>query len=245
MNVTEKKKVYSLRWAVQTAMDNPKRQKKMNEYCMGVLNDLLGGPLNPRKEPNPNPRAPRKSPVDGKVVFIVGHTDKSSGAWCNYLGSKGMAEYDFWNKVAKHTKKYAENNNIPFEIVYRDRIGIWKAGQLATKIAGKNGAVVELHFNWTPGARGSEVLYDTRQPKNKVFSKKINDFMVKFLKTKNRGVKKTDTGRGAGNLKAVETTGCLIEPFFAQDEEQARFIYANYKKFGEGLLKTAQDFISR
>jgi len=236
MNKNEIEKLYSLRWATSETLRNPKKAKELAEHNLKILNILLGDEPDKNKTPKPLKRA--------DIVMIIGHTKSSSGAFSEHLGKYGMSEYKFNSLIAGYAKDYSKTRGYKLTLVFRDNIGRKGAGELASKIAGKDGIVLHLHFNSTKGASGAETLFDTREKDNKEFAKIVQTNMVTFLKTRNRGTKVRDTGRGAYNLEMVTSTGCLVEPFFAEDKNTAEFIYKNRRGYAKLLVDSCIEFFN-
>lgn len=243
-------KIYSTRWYIVEAAK--KANKNMTSSLQGALdslNELLPNKVNLKGEkisgklekdnklPKPN------SKKRDKIVFVIGHSRLSSGAWSPHLGKSGMSEYTFYSKhIVPIIKRRAEQLGIPVAFEYRDGSNIWDTGVRATKLAGKNGVVVNLHFNWMPqGVTGHEVMYDSREKYNKEFAKAMNDYFASFFGGKNRGLKLTNSGNGSSNLKSVTVTSCLIEPASALDKKAMNKMWSKRKEFSHGILDVAYE----
>jgi N-acetylmuramoyl-L-alanine amidase len=157
-----------------------------------------------------------------RLAIIVGHEAKAKGATA--VAPLSMSEYDYNTLVAEDMEAYAKEVGLTTQIFFRDNVGIDGVGQAASAWASESNLsrCIELHFNAaTPEAKGTETLYDTREPGNKRFAETIQKFMVDLFRSSDRGTKVVDIGRGSSNLKAVTVVGCLVEPLFGSNSKDA------------------------
>lgn len=176
-----------------------------------------------------------------KVAIVVGHRSGAKGAW----GNAGISEFDFNSAIAKELKKtFANNKKIDLEVFYRDNMpgGYGEKMKRLHKRIDNWGAnySISLHFN-AAGRKdvdGHEVLYCSNRGKEVAL--KFNTLFSKYLKNRDRGVKRrVKSQRGGGFLCRGRSIAIIAEPFFA----------AHQKKFikgadgGDKLLLAYKDFL--
>lgn len=163
---------------------------------------------------NPAPEVKERS--DLKIGFIVGHTDKSPGAWSPFMGKY---EYEIW-------KDWALKNCPEGSVFFRDKIGI--AGAYAEAIKWGAHVLVELHSNAFSDSRahGTEVLInpktDANSEQEKFLAENICFEISQRLNLRNRGVKtRAKKGeRGFYNLsQVVDRPSVLVESHFLTNQD--------------------------
>jgi len=148
-----------------------------------------------------------------KVALVVGHRQGAQGAW----GSAGISEFTFNTKLAIDIKKRFGDE---VKIFFRDDLpgGYGEKMKRLHKKIDSWGAdySISLHFNAVSNVSvaGHEVLYCSKSGKE--LASLLNNNFEKFLKTKNRGIKKRSKGeRGGGFLCRGKSVCVIAEPFFA------------------------------
>ena len=236
-NSSFKELLYTCRWYIVNKLEPGTMQNMLFQ-----LVSLLIGDGREVHDLRPfEPEAPKPSPDHGDhglhLCFIRGHTANSGGAYG--VSPINASEYVFYrDQVEPRLKKYCDRLGVKSLFVTRDGHGMGGAARTANNWAkGKTKRTIELHFNAAnKTASGTCTLYDTREPRNRLFAEEIQEAMVGVMKLRDRGLIKRDTGRGAYNLKAVDHTSCLIEPFFGDNREDAKRAVGNIDALAKALV---------
>lgn len=175
-----------------------------------------------------------------KLAIVVGHSKDKKGAYA--IGPINQHEYDFNLEVAQNAYQAAMLSGIQTKIFLRDKIGIVGAYQEVSKWADENTICIELHFNSYNGkARGTETLFDNDPPESIEVAREVHEAVCALFNRRgkdDRGLKLIDQGRGAKNLAECMVPGCLVEPFFGDNKDDAleanglRLEYAKALIFG-------------
>jgi len=176
-----------------------------------------------------------------KVALVVGHRSKKRGAY----GSAGMSEYGYNSLVAKALEeRLSKSKKVKAKIFYRDDLpgGYGEKMKRLHKRIDSWGAdySISLHFNAAgrEEINGHEVLYCSK--KGKKIAKQLDKSFDKFLKNKDREIKKrTNRQRGGGFLCRGKSICVIAEPFFAA--HQAEFMPDT--KGWERLIGAYMEFI--
>lgn len=153
---------------------------------------------------------------NNKKAFIIGHHEKSKGAYSDTLET---SEWDFYKSMEEDLKEigdvFTHNSDI---LSYTQR-----CIETGKRVGDDYDMVICLHFNSVSNeeANGVECLYYGSNKKGKYLSKLFNSNMSRDMGYKNRGIKPIlrDNQRGFGELYYVKPTAILIEPFFGSNKE--------------------------
>lgn len=199
-------------------------------------------PPTPVQMSEPVPGDSELPPHDAKGMIhlglIVGHEAKSPGA----VMAKPYSVYEyFFNKeIAGLMLAYAKakHPNVIVDVIYRDGIGISgaysKARQMGCDVA------LELHFNAANTvAQGTETLCTT-DSRDVDFAHTIQDAVCQVFKRQgsSRGVK-CISASDRGNINVHSFPGganCLIEPFFGDNPDEAKFAMDHKQEYAQGLV---------
>lgn len=178
----------------------------------------------------------------GKLAVIIGHgMNGDRGAYG--VSPLSMYEWDYNQLVAKEMEVQAKKIGLPILVLNKKGSSTNAIGKRASDFATKTGCVIELHFNSTRGASGTETLYDTREPRNKEFSKVVQRHMVALFKKPDRGVKDRTSGRGGSNLASVTVTSCLVEPLFGDTSGDVILLKSKRNEYAKCLVDAAAEFL--
>ena len=175
-----------------------------------------------------------------KLAIVVGHSKDKKGAYA--VGPINQHEYDFNIEVAQNAYQAAMLSGIQTKIFLRDSIGIVGAYKEVNKWADENTVCIELHFNSFNGkAQGTETLFDKDPVESIEVAREVHEAVCALFDRRgklDRGLKLIDDGRGAKSLAECKVPGCLIEPFFGDNKNDAilanslRLEYAKTIVFG-------------
>jgi N-acetylmuramoyl-L-alanine amidase len=156
-----------------------------------------------------------------RVAVVVGHNHKARGAASVAPISK--YEFDFNKEVAALMKREAREFNLAVELFYRQPEGGYTAEierAYAAVSAWKADCAIELHFNATEGAHGTEMLHRSDSKAAAALAGHVLEETVRLLKLRDRGLKPKKPGdRGATSLYALDKVPTIIaEPFFGSSK---------------------------
>lgn len=182
--------------------------------------------------------------IEMRLALIVGHTQKMPGAMGVYPIDR--REYDWNLDLARIVYKYAKECGLECKVFLRDHRGLEKTYKEVNEWCGNTNAVaVELHFNACDGkSRGTETLWDDEPSSSVEFARIIHDEVCAIFNRKfklNRGLKKIikPDERGYVNLKLMKVPGCIIEPGFGDNAEDALLMHAKCFEYAQGIAKAA------
>lgn len=175
-----------------------------------------------------------------KLAIVIGHSKDKKGALATL--PLNQYEYDYNTDVAQFMFRFAMNENLNCKIFTRDNIGVVGAYKAVSDWAGKDPAVcIELHFNAADTkARGTETLFDNDPLDCIEFARDIHQRVCSVFKRQgkqDRGIKLVDEGRGAKNLAECKIVGCLIEPFFGDNKEDAALGLSKKVEYAKCLVE--------
>jgi hypothetical protein len=182
-----------------------------------------------------------------KLAIIVGHTKTAPGAQA--VGPLSMSEYRFHRDiVAPEMLRVAKNKGIEAKVFLRDGIGMSGAARAVNKWGTGKACSIELHFNSaTPAAFGTETLYDSFPASGQRLAQMVQSAMCEVLgrtERGNRGIKLTNSGRGAHNLISVKIPACLVESTFAgANSSESKLLMNNAEELGAALVGAAEKFL--
>jgi N-acetylmuramoyl-L-alanine amidase len=147
-----------------------------------------------------------------KKAFIIGHHEKSKGAFSPFLKT---TEWDFYKSIEYYLEQigdvYIHNPDINS---YTKR-----CKDIGRRIGSDYDLVISLHFNSFNGsANGCEVLYNKPNQISALIASKFCHLVNERMGIKNRGAKGITGGRGYGELIHVQPNAILIEPFFGDNQ---------------------------
>tara|TARA_R100000541_G_scaffold35140_1_gene43517 strand:- start:737 stop:1270 length:534 start_codon:yes stop_codon:yes gene_type:complete len=158
-----------------------------------------------------------------RVAFVVGHHEKSKGAFSKYFN---LFEWDFYKQVLANmgdVSVFYHNENIGG---YTSRIK-----NTASKINKYPfDLVIELHFNASDNdrANGCETLYYYKSSKGKKYAQLFSDVVASEtgIKPRNGGLKPLNdkTDRGFASVYYTTAPTILIEPFFGSNSDDCKKI---------------------
>ena len=162
-----------------------------------------------------------------KKAFIIGHNEKSQGAYSEIL------KVTEWGLYKSLTPELSELGDV---YIHDASIGGYTARMkdTASKINTQDyDLVVALHFNMFNGkASGCEALFISE--KGRVFGSNFCHYYTESTGAKNRGAKKVEKGgRGFEEIFNPKAPAILIEPFFGDSESDCKLF--NKEKLIESL----------
>lgn len=167
------------------------------------------------------------------LALIVGHTKESSGA---EMHGTRESEYEFNSRIAGIITGMADGLKV--STIFRDNIGIKGAYEKANEIAAD--VCIELHFNaFNKQAFGTSTLCSTFNDDIE-FAKIVHMFMCRAFERKDasRGVKVIPfSARGGKSVYSFENgPNCLVEPFFGDNEQEAKLAYLKEEAYATALI---------
>jgi N-acetylmuramoyl-L-alanine amidase len=159
-----------------------------------------------------------------KLAIVVGHSKDKQGA--RAASPLNKTEYEYNLEVAEFVFRFAMDYGIFTRIFLRDKVGIVGAYKAVQDWAKDGDTVcVELHFNaFNKKAKGTETLFDQEPSDSIELARAVHTEVIECFKRKgkdDRGLKLIDEGRGAKSLAECKIPGCLIEPFFGDNPDEA------------------------
>jgi hypothetical protein len=205
-----------------------------------------------------------------KVAMIVGHNEKSKGAFSSHLNT---SEFDFYGNVIDRLFELYEDRfdvaDKSFLQKKKEEVSIFRvpntgyskemAEVVSTINNGKYDVAIELHFN-AGGGTGSTVLYWHKSKQGKDLSDLFQNIM-----SKKTGIKKRDliqikdsSQNGAYGIMHSKCPYVLLEPFFGDSKDDCSrvsvdiiadvlFDYLNIitdVKFEDNALKDIQKLLA-
>lgn len=183
-----------------------------------------------------------------RLAIIIGHSKSAPGALA--VAPINQHEYFYNTEVAQEMYRYARELGLDCCIFTRDDGGVKGAYARAREWAGSEPAVaIELHFNAANGkASGTETLYDAEPASNKEFAHEIQAAMCAlFNRTgkQNRGAKLIERGdRGHANLAECTMIGCLVEPFFGDNKDDAELGERLKMQYARALVGAVKKYLA-
>ena len=179
-----------------------------------------------------------------KVALVVGHKPSSPGA-CNE--SYGLCEFGFYNPLVDKVAEELDGDIEAVKILrdtYKD---------LPDKInAEEPDLIVSFHansFEEPPGVDevgGTEVLYYHKSAKGKAAATIMQEQLVDFLGTKDRGIVPTRSeDKGGYLLRYTHAPAILIEPFFIDNDEDLEAVLENEEEFAAAIARAIEDIVDQ
>lgn len=221
-----KELAYDIRWYLNNQFNEEGRLK-----MLGLVNAVIGDA----------PVAGAPKPKSGaKLAVMVGHNEKAPGAFA--LDPIGMSEF-YWNsKVAAAMIEHGRKRGVEVRVFFRKKSSSYSA-EIRAAYAPVNewrpDAVIELHFNATPGASGTETLYAKGREASRLLAERVQKSMVALLGLPNRGIKNGED-RGQASLVAANAPMVLVEPFFGDNLSDCRAMgRVGIDRYAETLVDAA------
>jgi flagellum-specific peptidoglycan hydrolase FlgJ/N-acetylmuramoyl-L-alanine amidase len=187
------------------------------------------------------------------LALVIGHTARAQGA-------KGLSppfpandrttnlheshEYAWNMDLAQRIKQIADAAGIRCGLFFRDGVGI--AGAYQAVKAWAPAATIELHFNATPSARGSLVLYGADASKE--WAQALQTMMVGLYdrrgRFEDRGIHIPSAQHYRYGRKSVTQLhpSALLEPFFGDNPIDAALGIRLKQQLANGILRTFAAF---
>lgn len=241
--------------------------KKRMQELLGIMDKALGElgheveMLPEDNKPIPTPAVPADQPTC--LAIVVGHDVKAQGA-VGVGALKGVTEYEYNKDLAVQIREKLSqlDSNDQCEIFLRDGVGITGAYKNALEWIGKQGkpaCLIELHYNaFKPGhtVQGTETLYNDEKDQSgldeRIFATMVQKEMcAAFSRSgkQDRGTKTvsaTEQERGWQNLtRTIAYPSVLIEPFFGDQEQDAKLAVERKGALAVGIAKAFVDFMRK
>jgi N-acetylmuramoyl-L-alanine amidase len=185
--------------------------------------------------------------IEMRLALIVGHSVEHPGA----MGVYPIDRYEYyWNlDLANVAYRYAKDHGLNCRVFLRNQKSIEQTYKEVNEwCKGNNAVAIELHFNSVNGqARGTETLFDDDPSESLEFARHIHQAICALYNRtgkQNRGLKKrVDGDRGAINLKAMKAVGCLIEPFFGDNKDDAMMAYGKMFELAKTIASVSFNYM--
>lgn len=174
-----------------------------------------------------------------KIGVVVGHERIAPGAqFCEPY--RGVYEYDYNSEVAHLMFEHAHSKNVDLEIFFRDGVGI--SGAYKAARAANCDVVIELHCNAYDGhVYGTETLCSSNDDDKRLATAIQNALVSLFGRSGrgDRGVKITDSGRGAESCVSFPgKANVLVEPGFCDNPQDAKALMSAKRAYAAMLVDT-------
>lgn len=159
-----------------------------------------------------------------KVAIVIGHNEKSQGAFCKYLG---MYEYTYYVEVANKLKEKLGN----MIDIYKRKPNTTYGAEMREVLSRLNKInytyVLELHFNSLSNSKvqGVECIAFHNSKVGLNLADRFNHLISTEMGTPNRGIIKVNQSgqRGAYGICKSKPPYILVEPFFGSNEKSQLF----------------------
>lgn len=180
-----------------------------------------------------------------RLAIIVGHTFDRPGSLAKYPIS--LHEYNWNLDLSNVIYRYAREAGINARVFLRNQRTLEKTySEVNAWTKDQNAVAVELHFNASNGnARGTETLWDDDPPASLEYAREIHDAICSVFNrgnTKlNRGLKKLEKPdeRGYVNLRLMKAPGCILEPFFGDNSDDALLGHAKSWDYARAIVSAS------
>lgn len=159
-----------------------------------------------------------------KIALVVGHNERSQGAYNSYVHK---SEYEYYREIAKNLK-----NTLGDKIDIYIRTPNKTYGAEMREVLNRLNSmdydyVLELHFNSASNVnvQGTECLAFHNSKIGLELANKFNELISKTMNIKNRGIIKITNSnqRGGYGICKAKQPYVLIEPFFCTNEKAKEF----------------------
>ena len=181
-----------------------------------------------------------------KLAIVIGHSETDPGAMAT--DPINSSEYKYNTELAEIIYRCAREKGLGAQVFTRNKHGLVGCYTEVNEWAKHSNAVcIELHFNAFDGkTRGTETLFDDDPDDSIDFARLCHEALCMLLKREgkqNRGIKKRLDGRGAKNLALCKVTGCLVEPFFGDNKDDALKGHVLKFDIAQMLVECANEFL--
>jgi len=222
----------TIRWYLDNEF-NEQGRKEMRALATKVIGDKEGRPA--AVAPAPFDRKPA-----AKLAVVVGHNERAPGA--SALAPIDASEFAWNSKVAAAMVEIGREKGVEVRVFFRRKSTSYGA-EIRAAYASVNewgpDAVMELHFNATLGASGTETLYAKGREASRMLAQTVQRAMVALLGLPDRGIKNGDE-RGQASLVAARAPMVLVEPFFGDNPKDCRAMgEVGINRYAETLVDAA------
>lgn len=173
-----------------------------------------------------------------KIVLVIGHTEKSPGAFNTQCG---VTEFEFNRKLVKSVAALIDDR-CEIKTVYRERYS-----DLPEKINAWNpDFVICFHANsYYSRGTGTETLFYHKSKKGKEMATIFQDNIVKVLGLKDRGIKgKSSEERGGFVLRCTTAPCLLLEPFFIDNDDDYKVAVSKYPELVSACVDSIYEMVN-
>lgn len=189
------------------------------EKLLGLVADVdVGdGEITDESSPQEANASTSSAGVLGRLAILVGHNLSAKGAFAGPPISR--FEFDFNTDVANIMNSESQHYNLVSKVFYRPA-GLAYSVEIERAYnqirAWNPSCVLELHFNSSPGATGTEMLYRQGFVAARELARNVQEETLTLLGLTNRGVKPLSPGdRGYQSVASLQTVPTILtEPFF-------------------------------
>jgi N-acetylmuramoyl-L-alanine amidase len=186
--------------------------------------------------------------IEMRLAIIVGHTFDRPGAMGIF--PLNQREYNWNLDISNVVYRYAREAGITARVFLRNERTLEKTYAEVNEFCKyQNACAIELHFNASDGrGRGTETLWDDDPADGLEFARIIHDDVCDVFRRKNkldRGLKKLTKPeeRGYVNLKLMKAPGCIVEPFFGDNADDALLGHAKGWEYAKALVTASYKFM--
>lgn len=171
-----------------------------------------------------------------KVYIIPGHGGRDGGA------AKYIVEKEYTLKTSLALSEYLSEYGIDYKLSRTQDIDTDMNEYIRTCNAYKPDLAISIHFN-AGGGQGFEIYHYSGGGISKTFAENINAEASKLMKSRGIKIKLGSDGRDYfGVIRDTAAPAVLVEGGFVDNQSDADFIKANYKKlakaYADGIAKT-------
>lgn len=184
--------------------------------------------------------------IELRLAIIVGHSFDRPGA----MGVFPIDQHEYnWNlDLSNIIYRYARESGINCKVFYRNKRTIEKTyDEVNAWCKDQNAVAVELHFNASDGrARGTETLWDDDESLE--FARAIHEDICHVFNRKGKLDRKlkrltNPEERGYINLKLMKAPGCIVEPFFGDNPDDALLGHAKSWEYAKAIVSASYRFM--
>lgn len=190
--------------------------------------------------------------IEMRMAIIVGHTFDRPGSMG--VAPLNQREYNYNLDLSNVIYRYARESGINARVFLRDDRTLEKTyDEVNAWCKDQNAVAIELHFNSCSKeqrgkARGTETLWDDDPSSSLEFARMVHDDVCSvFNRTgkMNRGLKKiiNPDERGYANLRLMKIPGCIVEPFFGDNTDDALLGHVKSWEYAKALVTASFKFM--
>jgi N-acetylmuramoyl-L-alanine amidase len=188
--------------------------------------------------------------IEMRLAIVVGHSFDKPGALGIYPLS--LREYNWNLDLSNVVYRYAREAGLNARVFLRNNRNLEKTyADVNEWCNGENAVCVELHFNALDGkCRGTETLWDDDPADGIEFAREVHEEICYVLGRKgklDRGLRKIakPEERGYLNLKLMKAPGCILEPFFGDNADDAMLGQAKSWEYAKAIVTASYKFMIR